>query len=96
MCPNFYSNYVKVNTFKSLISAQVSGDNGGAVGQQGPAGPEGPRGLPGPEGPVGLPGQRGDRGPRGEKGDVGPRGQRGRAGETVSTCIFRLHWIGIM
>jgi len=60
------------NTNWSLFSASAEG----AVGAQGPAGPQGLMGMAGSQGPVGI------QGATGPQGDIGPQGATGATGAT--------------
>jgi hypothetical protein len=59
---------------------QISWNETGPEGPQGPAGPQGPEGPAGPEGPEGPAGPEGPEGPAGPEGPEGPAGQNGTDG----------------
>ena len=59
----------------------------GPQGEQGIPGPKGDQGIPGSQGEQGLPGPKGDQGIPGSKGDPGATGPQGPAGPASLTAL---------
>ncbi len=62
------------------LETQITWNQAGQPGPQGPAGPQGAPGSQGPAGPQGNPGPQGDPGPAGPQGQAGPLGPQGAPG----------------
>jgi len=75
--PEGFSSNLEPQLLANLPSLAANTSAGlGAVGPQGPAGPQGP------VGPQGSAGSQGPAGPRGEVGPAGPAGPQGERGDT--------------